>query len=75
MSVIIGTQPIKKKTMYYKYYTAFYPQICANPLKNAEKLYYNSCNVLQVLQFATIDVLQLLQVLPVIHFQAKENRR
>ena len=68
LSIIIGIQPIFIKTVYYKYYTVFNPQICTNPLKNAEKLYYNSYNVLQVLQFATIDVLQLLHVLPVIHF-------
>ena len=67
LTVIIDTQPIFAKSVYYKYYTAFYPQICTNPLKKAEKLYYNSCIVLQVLQFPTIDVLPIIRVLPVIH--------
>lgn len=73
LSVIIGTQPIFIKAVYYKYYTAFNPQICANTAKNAKKLYYIYYIVLPVLQSTIIDVLQIIPVLPVIHFRVQKK--
>ncbi len=73
LSVIIDTQPIFAKSTYYKYYALFYPQICKKFAKNAEKVYYIYYIVLHVIQFATSDVLQIIHVLPVIHFQTKKK--